>query len=84
LFRSLSPEHRRIVQTMTPVLRLALALDTGRQNRVKEVSCQITDAGATVRIRGNGELDLEIWAAERAAEAFRHVYEVPMSIVRAA
>jgi len=84
LFRSLSPEHRRIVQTMTPVLRLALALDTGRQNRVKEVSCQITDAGATLRIRGVGELDLELWAAERAAETFRHAYEIPMNIVRAA
>ncbi|MBC7928014.1 MAG: Ppx/GppA family phosphatase [Bryobacteraceae bacterium] len=80
-FRSLTPDQRRTVVQLTPLLRLAVALDTTQQHRVEEISCTLTSAGATVLVEGSGDLALEIWAAERVSGAFREVYEVPLQIV---
>lgn len=81
-FRTLGPEHKRTVQLLTPLLRLAVALDTSQQHKIEEVVCQPASTGATVKVKGHGDLDLEVWAAERAADVFRQVYETPLTIGR--
>ena len=34
----------------------------------------------TITVHGEGDIDLEMWAAERAADSFREIYNVPMTI----
>ncbi|HYP09726.1 MAG TPA: Ppx/GppA phosphatase family protein [Bryobacteraceae bacterium] len=83
LCRSLSADEKRIIQMMTPLLRLAIALDAGRAQKVQTVDMQVANVGVNVTVRGEGDYDLEIWAAERAADAFRQVYGIPMNIAKA-
>jgi exopolyphosphatase/guanosine-5'-triphosphate,3'-diphosphate pyrophosphatase len=82
-FRALPPEEKRVVQMLTPLLRLAVALDVGRTQRVHTVETQVTSNAVNVTVRGDGDSDLEIWAAERAADWFRQTYSVPMNVIKA-
>jgi exopolyphosphatase/guanosine-5'-triphosphate,3'-diphosphate pyrophosphatase len=82
-YRSLSAETKRQVNFLTPLLRIAVGLDSSGQQKVSAVECQLTSNGPSVTIRASEDVDLEIWAAERAAETFRAVYETPLTIVRA-
>jgi exopolyphosphatase/guanosine-5'-triphosphate,3'-diphosphate pyrophosphatase len=82
LFRVLPPESRRAVQLMTPLLRIAVALDTSKEQRVGTIECQVASGGATLTLTGEQDFDLELWAAERAADVFRQVYGVPLSVTK--
>jgi exopolyphosphatase/guanosine-5'-triphosphate,3'-diphosphate pyrophosphatase len=82
-FRSLSTDEKRLIQVLTPLLRLAVGLDSGRAQKVRSTEAHIANNEVSVYVRGDGDLDLEIWAAEGAAEAFRQMYGVPMAISRA-
>ncbi|MEO1068176.1 MAG: Ppx/GppA phosphatase family protein [Cyanobacteria bacterium J06638_6] len=64
-FRKLSRPHRRIVQTLSGLLRIAVSLDKTRNQRVKSVSCQISADVLEIEVTGTGNFDLEIWAARR-------------------
>jgi exopolyphosphatase/guanosine-5'-triphosphate,3'-diphosphate pyrophosphatase len=82
-WKSLSPEHKRTISMLTPLLRLGVALDTSGQQKIGGIDCNLDSGGATLRLTGEGDLDLEMWAAERAADVFRQVYNVPMKVERA-
>lgn len=79
-FRTLAPEARRAVQMLTPLLRIALALDTSKEQRVASIECKLGPGGATLNLTGTLDFDLELWAAERAADVFRQVYGMPMIV----
>ncbi len=83
-FRNLSTDQRRAVSLLTPLLRLAIALDTTQQHNVREVSCRLTKDGATLVFSGDGDLGLETWAAERTSDVFRQVYELPLVVEKPA
>jgi exopolyphosphatase / guanosine-5'-triphosphate,3'-diphosphate pyrophosphatase len=83
LFRDLPAEEKRLVQMLTPLLRIAAGLDSGRAQKVQGADAQIVNNTVTVSVRGEGDYDLEIWAAERAADLFRQVYGIPMNIDKA-
>jgi hypothetical protein len=68
---------------LTPLLRLAVALDVGRTQKVHTVDTQVTSNAVNVTVRGDGDFDLEIWAAERAADWFRQTYSVPLNVIKA-
>jgi exopolyphosphatase / guanosine-5'-triphosphate,3'-diphosphate pyrophosphatase len=82
-FRALSNDEKRLIQMLTPLLRLAVGLDSGRAQKVQSTETYIASDAVNLYIRGEGDLDLEMWAAESAAEAFRQMYGVPMVIGRA-
>jgi exopolyphosphatase / guanosine-5'-triphosphate,3'-diphosphate pyrophosphatase len=82
-YKSLSADTKRVVNLLTPLLRIGVGLDATKQQRVSAVECQLGSNGPTVTVRGSRDVDLELWAAERAAETFRTVYETPLSIVKA-
>lgn len=82
-FRASPAEVKNIVMMLTPLLRIAVAFDAGKQQKVQDVDCQVAEDGATIYVRGKGDIDLELWAVERAAEIFREVYGTPLSISRA-
>jgi exopolyphosphatase/guanosine-5'-triphosphate,3'-diphosphate pyrophosphatase len=74
------PECRRSIALLTPLLRIADALDRSREQRVDEIDCIAGPAGVTLRLKARQDTGLEKWAVEGAAAAFREVYEVPLSV----
>ncbi|HUS05587.1 MAG TPA: Ppx/GppA phosphatase family protein [Bryobacteraceae bacterium] len=82
-FQSLSADDKRTLQMLAPLLRIADGLDSGREQKVEEVECQLNNGAVSLVVRGEGDLDLETWAAERAGDVFRQVYNLPLTLVRA-
>lgn len=82
-FRVLAAEEKRIVQMLTPLLRIAVGLDAGGDQRVDSIETAIANNAVTIAVRGSGDLDLEIWAADRAGESFRLFYQMPLTVLRA-
>ena len=82
-FRSLAPDAKKTITMLTPLLRLAVGLDTSKEQKVENVECQIDRDNATVSVRGKGDIDLELWAAERAADAMRQTFGGSFQLVRA-
>jgi exopolyphosphatase/guanosine-5'-triphosphate,3'-diphosphate pyrophosphatase len=81
-YGSLSAEAKRLVDMLTPLLRIAIGLDTGGQQKVASVDCQLVDNAATMSVQAQGDAELELWGAERAADTFRQVYGTPLAIVK--
>jgi exopolyphosphatase/guanosine-5'-triphosphate,3'-diphosphate pyrophosphatase len=82
-FQSLTADERRALLYLIPILRLADNLDRDHDQRVKGVECRLRDGLVHLHVRAQGDIDLERWAAERAAEAFQLVYNHPLSVSRA-
>jgi exopolyphosphatase/guanosine-5'-triphosphate,3'-diphosphate pyrophosphatase len=81
-YRSLSADAKRIINMLYPLLRIAVGLDTTREQKITGLECQVSGDAATMSVRAQGDVDLELWAAERAADAFRQVYGTILNISR--
>ena len=68
---------------LTPLLRLADALDRSNEQRVESIECQTRDADVVVRIRSDADVDLEQWAGETVADLFRQVYGRRLLVAKA-
>ena len=82
-FRDLPAEEKQTIQMLTPLLRVAIGLDAGRAQKVGTAAAQVVNNSVNVTLQGEGDYDMEVWAAERAADVFRQVYGVPMNIAKA-
>lgn len=83
-FQVLDAEGKRAVTLLTPLLRLADALDRGNEQRVDSIECQVRNGDVVVRLRSDADVDLEQWAAERVADVFRAAYGLQLSIAKGA
>jgi exopolyphosphatase/guanosine-5'-triphosphate,3'-diphosphate pyrophosphatase len=81
-FTALAPDDRRGLLFLIPLLRLADACDLSKTQDVEEISCQVGPNGVSVQVRG-GNVDLEMWAAQRVSEAFQAIYGRPLVVTRA-
>lgn len=82
-FQSLTPEERRILMFLIPILRLADNLDRSRDQRIRTIECRLRDGFVNLQVRAHGDIDLEKWGAEQVAEAFRLVYNRTLSVSKA-
>jgi exopolyphosphatase/guanosine-5'-triphosphate,3'-diphosphate pyrophosphatase len=82
-FQALDPDSRRAVLYLAPLLRIADSLDRGHAQKVKTISSEMRDGLLTLQIEASSDADLEVWAANQAAQAFRDIYAAPLSIQRA-
>jgi exopolyphosphatase/guanosine-5'-triphosphate,3'-diphosphate pyrophosphatase len=82
-YQSLDPEARRAVLLLAPLLRLADSLDRSHDQRVEAMVCQLKNGNVVLSVRSAADTDLEIWAAERASDIFRQVYDRPLTLVKA-
>lgn len=64
-FRRLSKSHQRLIKTLSGILRIAVSLDKTKNHRVSAIACQISEESINVAIAGEGNLDVEVWAAQR-------------------
>jgi exopolyphosphatase / guanosine-5'-triphosphate,3'-diphosphate pyrophosphatase len=83
LFQALDTESRRIVINLEPLLRIADALDRGHGQKVRDVISIARNGVVALAVQAEADADLEIWAANEAAKAFREVYAKPISLQRA-
>ncbi|HTP85523.1 MAG TPA: Ppx/GppA phosphatase family protein [Bryobacteraceae bacterium] len=81
-FETLSPDDRRGVLLLTPLLRIADSLDRSHEQRVEAIETAQRDGGVTINLRAAKDVDLEVWAADRVADQFRQIYNMPVGFTR--
>jgi exopolyphosphatase/guanosine-5'-triphosphate,3'-diphosphate pyrophosphatase len=79
-FMLMPPENRRSITMLTPLLRIADALDRSREQRVDGIDCIVAPDGVKLRLKSGADTGLEKWAVEGAAAAFRQVYQMPLTV----
>lgn len=82
-FQSLVPEARRDILNLIPILRLADSLDRGHEQRVSGIECQMRNGAIFLKVHSDHDVDLEQWAADRAGDVFRQVYNTPLVVSQA-
>jgi exopolyphosphatase/guanosine-5'-triphosphate,3'-diphosphate pyrophosphatase len=73
-WQSLNAEDKRVVLLLIPLLRLADNLDVSHEARIQSLSCRIRDGQVVLQVSSSADISLEQWAAERAGDVFRQVY----------
>ena len=81
-FQSVDPDARRAITLLTPLLRIADSLDRSHEQRVSEMQVQIRNGSVTLALESQADTDLEMWAVERVADAFRETYQTSLSLTR--
>lgn len=82
-YQGLGAEEKRALLLLIPLLRMADNLDRTRDQRVRSLSCVLRDGQFILHLDSDKDIDLEQWAAERAGDTFRQIYERPVIITRA-
>jgi exopolyphosphatase/guanosine-5'-triphosphate,3'-diphosphate pyrophosphatase len=75
-FRAMDREHRRVVQRLASLLRIADGLDRAHRQVITGLEVELSGAGVTFKLHSTGDSELEVWSAERKAEWFRRVFRV--------
>ncbi|MCC7154165.1 MAG: Ppx/GppA family phosphatase [Bryobacterales bacterium] len=73
-FQTLTAEMRRSVLWLAPLLRIADALDRGREQRVESIECAVSGGQVSLTAREKLDTALEQWAVEIAGQDFQQVY----------
>lgn len=81
-FQALSPDDRNSVVLLTPLLRLAVALDQSQEQRVDRVEAVVQESAVELRLFSARDVDVDIehWQAEQVAGIFREAYGLPLAI----
>lgn len=79
-FQALPPERQRAMLLLTPILRIADALDRSRDQRVDHIECQLTPNGLEIALHSELDTVLEQWAVERVAPEFRQSFQRPLTV----
>jgi exopolyphosphatase/guanosine-5'-triphosphate,3'-diphosphate pyrophosphatase len=82
-YQPLTAEEKRILTMAIPILRLSDNLDRSHAQRVESVECKHRDGEVVLQVRSGGDIDLETWAADRAGDTFRQIYERKLAIAKA-
>ncbi|MCU1292725.1 MAG: Ppx/GppA phosphatase [Bryobacterales bacterium] len=82
-YQALDAQSKRLVMSLTPLLRLADSLDRGHALRVKDLSGGLRDGTVVLQVQAEDDVDLEVWAANQAAaKVFREIYQAPLVVQR--
>jgi exopolyphosphatase/guanosine-5'-triphosphate,3'-diphosphate pyrophosphatase len=81
LYGALSNQDRERVRKLAAIIRVADALDRGRRGVVRHLSAQITDNLVILRLRTDGDAELELWAARRRRDLFEKVFDRELEVV---
>jgi exopolyphosphatase / guanosine-5'-triphosphate,3'-diphosphate pyrophosphatase len=79
-FQALPPEDRRAVALLTPLLRVAVALDQSQEQRVERVEAFVQDASVELRLFSGRDVDIEQWQAAQVSPDFAQIYGMPLSV----
>ncbi|MGF1458052.1 MAG: Ppx/GppA phosphatase family protein [Leptolyngbyaceae cyanobacterium] len=79
-FKKLSKAQRQLVQVLSGMLRIAVNLDKTQNQRVVDIACDLTKHALTIGVTGVGNLDLEVWAAQRASSVLAAAFDRTVEI----
>ncbi|WP_414618746.1 Ppx/GppA phosphatase family protein [Calothrix sp. CCY 0018] len=79
-FKKLSKCHRRIIKLLSGILRIAVALNKTKNQRVEQISCQISEEKLEITVSGEENLEVEIWDARRNCEVLAEVLNCQVEI----
>lgn len=79
-FQLLEVEHRRAVMLLTPLLRLAVALDQSQEQKVARVEMAVLDHAVELRLYSDADVDIEQWSAQQVGQLFESVYGKPLAV----
>ncbi|MBZ5609683.1 MAG: Ppx/GppA family phosphatase [Acidobacteriia bacterium] len=81
-FQSFDPDTRRAITLLAPLLRIADSLDRSHEQRVHGLHVQVRNGSVTLAVESPSDTDLEMWAVERVADAFRETYQTSLTLSR--
>ena len=82
-FQALDAESKRWVNGLAPLLRIADSLDRGQDQKIRDLSGSAKNGVVSLVVQSDNDVDLEVWAANEAASAFREVYTKTIALARA-
>ncbi|WP_052055696.1 Ppx/GppA phosphatase family protein [Myxosarcina sp. GI1] len=84
-FKKLSKHHRHLIKKLSGILRVAVALNKTKNQRVKQIYCQVSEEKLEIAVSGADNLEVEIWAAQRSSEvlaqAMKREVEIKKSLM---
>ncbi len=81
-YAALSDAHRRLVDELASLLRLANGLDRSHFQNVIHFDTELADSALYLDVQTKADPQLDIWAAERGAGLFERTFGLPV-VVRA-
>jgi len=81
-YQALTPDARRVLLLLIPLLRLADSLDRTNQQLVESVALEERQGALVASIHSQGDSDLDEWAAERLTDVFYQVYGKHLEVIR--
>ena len=63
-FKKLSDRHQQVVRVLAGLLRIAVGLERSQSQLVEKVSCKIDKETLEIVAIGQGDLSVELWAAQ--------------------
>jgi exopolyphosphatase/guanosine-5'-triphosphate,3'-diphosphate pyrophosphatase len=81
-FQTFDADSRRAITFLTPLLRIADSLDRSHEQRVAGMDVQLRNGSMQVAVQSAMDLDLELWAVERIADAFRETYQMSLTMTK--
>jgi exopolyphosphatase / guanosine-5'-triphosphate,3'-diphosphate pyrophosphatase len=79
-FADLGEKQQLVVERGTAILRLANALDRGRNHAIRDVEIALDNGSASFTLRTKGDASLELEAGRKNAKHFRKVFDVDTAI----
>ncbi len=80
MFATLDEDGQRAVIQLTPLLRLAIALDQSQEQKVRGIEMHMVEGGVQLLLRSDRDTDIEQWHAQQAAKSFQTVYGTRLEI----
>ncbi|MBK5293348.1 MAG: Ppx/GppA family phosphatase [Acidobacteriia bacterium] len=78
--QELGAQDRRAIVQLTPLLRLAVALDQSQEQRVERLECISGDESVEIRLYSGHDIDIEQWHAQQVSGNFQEVYGLPLIV----
>ena len=81
-FQTVDGETQRVITLLTPLLRIADSLDRSHEQRIQDLQVHLRNGTVTIAVASGAAPDLEMWAVERIAGAFRETYQTSLALTR--
>ena len=82
-YQLLTPDEKRVLLLLIPLLRLADNMVRDPEERIRSLETRVQNGTVTLVVHSDGDIDLEQWGAERAGETFHQIYGRSISVVKA-
>lgn len=80
-YNTLDRENRIVVAKLASLLRLAVALESSRSQRIKEITCKVEAKQVTLHARALGDISAEQLECQQSGEMFENLFGIDLQLV---